>query len=178
MAYLLKRNYNRPQTRALPSRVKHLRLRPRIRKWRRAWRYWFLQLRRSREKPQRIARGLAAGVFAGFLPFFGFQTIVGAVLAVLLRGNKIAAVLGTWISNPLTYLPLFWWNLQVGCWLLGSSVVLHPDSFNSMQAFLRLQRDFISCMLLGSVLMGFFGALAAYFLALWPISIIRRAARR
>ena len=54
--------------------------------------------------PGQRARGLAAGVFAGCFPLFGFQTFLGVLFANLLRGNTFLAVVGTWISNPMTYL--------------------------------------------------------------------------
>ncbi|MFZ9974032.1 MAG: DUF2062 domain-containing protein [Vulcanococcus sp.] len=65
------------------------------------------------------ARGLAAGIFMGCFPFFGLQIVLSVALASLVRGNHILAAAGTWISNPFTYLPLYWFNYQVGCLLLG-----------------------------------------------------------
>ena len=60
------------------------------------------------------AKGIAVGVFCGCFPFFGFQTILGLFLARLVRGNLVLAALGTWISNPFTYIPLYFLNYQVG----------------------------------------------------------------
>ncbi|MFO0103826.1 MAG: DUF2062 domain-containing protein, partial [Cyanobium sp.] len=54
------------------------------------------------------ARGLAAGIFCGCFPFFGLQTLLGIGLASVLRGNHLLAAAGTWISNPFTYVPLYW----------------------------------------------------------------------
>jgi hypothetical protein len=65
------------------------------------------------------ARGLAAGVFMGCFPFFGLQTLFGIALASLVRGNHLLAAAGTWISNPFTYLPLYWFNYWVGSVLIG-----------------------------------------------------------
>ncbi len=70
------------------------------------------------------ARGLAAGVFMGCFPFFGLQILLGVALASLVRGNHILAAAGTWISNPLTYVPLYWFNYQLGCALLGPGPVM------------------------------------------------------
>ncbi len=66
------------------------------------------------------SRGLAAGVFSGCLPLFGLQTLVGIALAKIVNGNIFLAALGTWISNPFTYLPIYWFNYQVGSFLLGA----------------------------------------------------------
>ena len=69
--------------------------------------------------PGQLARGIGVGVFSGCFPFFGFQTVLGVILASLLRGNRLLAVTGTWISNPFTYVPLYWFNYKIGCFVLG-----------------------------------------------------------
>ena len=72
--------------------------------------------------PAERARGLAFGIFAGCFPFFGLQTILGIALASLFKGNRILAAIGTWISNPITYIPLYFFNYEIGCWVLGDKV--------------------------------------------------------
>ena len=71
--------------------------------------------------PGQRARGLAAGVFCGCFPFFGLQIVVSVGVASLLKGNPLLAAAGTLVSNPLTYLPLYWFNYLVGDQLLGPS---------------------------------------------------------
>ena len=66
------------------------------------------------------AKGLAVGVFCGCFPFFGFQTLMGVFLAKLAKGNIFLAAIGTWISNPLTYIPLYYFNYKVGSIFLNS----------------------------------------------------------
>ena len=65
------------------------------------------------------ARGLAAGLFCGCYPFFGLQMLLSVALASVVRGNHLLAAAGTWVSNPFTSLPLYWFNYQLGCWLIG-----------------------------------------------------------
>ncbi len=67
------------------------------------------------------AKGLAIGVFSGCFPFFGFQTLIGVFFAKLAKGNIVLAAIGTWISNPFTYIPLYYFNYKVGSILLNSS---------------------------------------------------------
>ena len=67
------------------------------------------------------AKGLALGVFSGCFPFFGFQTLIGVFLAKLVKGNILLAVIGTWISNPFTYIPLYYFNYRVGSIFLNNS---------------------------------------------------------
>ena len=69
--------------------------------------------------PAQRARGMAVGVFSGCFPLFGLQTLLGIMLASFVRGNRLLAATGTWISNPFTYLPLYWFNFKVGSKFLG-----------------------------------------------------------
>ena len=79
-----------------------------------------LWLWRQEGTPGQRARGLAAGVFCGCYPFFGLQIFLSVGVASVVRGNHLLAAAGTLVSNPLTYLPLYWFNYLVGCWLLGT----------------------------------------------------------
>lgn len=65
------------------------------------------------------ARGLAAGIFTGCFPVFGLQIVLGVALASLVRGNHLLAAAGTLVSNPITSIPLYWVNYQLGALILG-----------------------------------------------------------
>ena len=73
------------------------------------------------------AKGLAIGVFSGCFPFFGFQTLIGVFFAKLAKGNIVLAAIGTWISNPFTYIPLYYFNYKVG------SIFLNTSSNNTLE---------------------------------------------
>jgi uncharacterized protein (DUF2062 family) len=88
---------------------------------RRAVRYQWHRLRRLPDPPHRIARGVFAGTFANFPPIFGFQMPVAALLAWALRGNILAAVLATLLSNPFTTPLIAFVSLNLGHWILGSA---------------------------------------------------------
>ena len=68
--------------------------------------------------PSQRALGFGVGIFSGCFPFFGLQTLMGVFLAKVLKGNSILAALGTWISNPFTYIPLYYFNYRVGSLLI------------------------------------------------------------
>ena len=101
------------------------------------------------------AKGVAIGVFCGCFPFFGFQTLLGLLLARILKGNLFLAAIGTWISNPFTYLPLYFFNYKVGSFLLKN----YPDVIfdkNLMINDLWEQGSVFSLrLILGSALVGF-----------------------
>lgn len=93
--------------------------------WGRAARYVRLRLNRLPDPPHRIARGIFAGVFTTFTPFYGLHFVVAATLAWIMRGNILAALLSTFFGNPLTYVPIGVIAMKTGYWLLGLSG--HPD---------------------------------------------------
>ena len=90
--------------------------------WLRAAHYVKHRMRRLPGTPEQIARGVFAGVFASFTPFFGLHFIVAAILAKVMRGSILAALLGTFFGNPLTYVPIAYLSLQTGHWMLGTNM--------------------------------------------------------
>ncbi|WP_293067588.1 MULTISPECIES: DUF2062 domain-containing protein [unclassified Moorena] len=140
--------------------------------FRRRLKYIYWRLVRMQGKPEAIARGLACGVFAGFFPLFGLQLIIGILLAVLLRGNKIAATAGTWISNPLTYVPIFAFNFHVGEWLLNQDELANV-SFQSWQEFRELGSEIVLTLFVGCFAVGLVCAVVSYWLSVKLIYRLR-----
>lgn len=87
--------------------------------WTRAAHYVKHRVRRLPDSPQRIARGIMAGVFTTFTPFFGLHFVIAALVAFVVRGNVLAALLSTFFGNPLTYVPIAMTSLRTGYWMLG-----------------------------------------------------------
>jgi uncharacterized protein (DUF2062 family) len=145
--------------------------------FRRRLQYFYWRLVRLQGTPEKLARGLACGVFAGLFPFFGSQTLLALLLAVLLRGNKILAAVGPWISNPLTSVPIYAFNFQVGKWLLKDNDVtdISDISLNSWQEVKELGLEFIWPLFVGCVAVGLVCAIISYFLGLWLIHRVRRS---
>lgn len=66
---------------------------------------------------RRVAMGAALGLGLGVIPIPSQMVIAGAA-AVLLRANVGAAVAATWLTNPLTLVPI--WSLAI---FLGNAVL-------------------------------------------------------
>ena len=118
-----------------------------------------------------IARGLAVGSFAGCFPLFGLQMIIAVTLATLLKGNKLAAITATWISNPFTYVPIFWFNFQVGRFFLHffidpSSQTNINFNWNSWQSLLSEGIEVTTTLFFGCFVIGLIIAFFVYFLSL------------
>lgn len=66
------------------------------------WRKFYLKIVREKASPEYIARGWSIGMFFGCLIPIGGQLICSIPTAFLLKGSKIGAVLGTFITNQIT----------------------------------------------------------------------------
>lgn len=87
--------------------------------WGRAFHYIKHRVRRLPDPPHRIARGIFAGVFVTFSPFFGLHFFGAALVALLIRGNVVASILATFFGNPLTFVPIGVLSINTGYFLLG-----------------------------------------------------------
>ena len=134
-------------------------------------RYLCKRLTRLPASPEHIARGLAFGVFAGFFPLFGLQTIIGVGLATAFRGHKLSAALGTWVSNPLTYVPIYALNFKVGRWLLHSQDDFVLDSVESISELTAEGMKLAVPLFVGCAVMGLIVGAIAYFVG---VRLIRR----
>lgn len=90
--------------------------------WARAFHYVKHRVRRLPDSPERIARGIWAGVLTTFTPFYGLHFFCAALLAWIMRGNIISALMATFFGNPLTYVPIGVISLQTGHWMLGTKL--------------------------------------------------------
>jgi uncharacterized protein (DUF2062 family) len=87
--------------------------------WGRSLEYIKHRLRRLPDSPEKIGRGMAAGVFISFTPFYGFHFLGGLLIAWAIRGNLIASMIGTFVNNFLTLVPISAMAVGLGYWMLG-----------------------------------------------------------
>lgn len=90
------------------------------RSWSRSSRYIVYRLRRLSDTPHAVALGFAAGVFSALTPFIGAHLMMAVLLAWVIGGSVVAAVLGTFVGNPLTYPAIWYGTYKLGNLILGS----------------------------------------------------------
>jgi len=87
--------------------------------WTRAFHYIRHRMRRLPDSPERIGRGIWAGVFATFTPFYTMHLFIAFIIARMMGGNVLASLMATFFGNPLTYVPIGVVSLKTGSFLLG-----------------------------------------------------------
>ena len=78
-----------------------------------------------RASPHEIALGCALGAFVSITPLLGVQTLLAVVFSFILRANVPAAIVGTFVGNPLSW-PFIW----ASTYLMGLQMVGLEGSFD------------------------------------------------
>ena len=169
--------------------------------WRRAFVYYLKRLARLSGTPHSIAAGFACGVAISFTPLVGLHILLGCLLALLVRGNFLAVVVGTLVGNPWTF-PVIWLAAyEVGIFLLGPDLAgaepmpwrlqeleLHVGeaarqaaTSGSIAMLQRLAADLSAIAkpaLVGALPLGFAAGLLTYFPLVRAIAAYQEARRR
>jgi uncharacterized protein len=127
--------------------------------------YWALNRRN-------VTRAFALCLMIAFVPI-PVHVVLATAAALLLRLNVPAAVLGTFLTNPLTMVPMYMAAYWVGCTLL--QIPAHHIAFEmSWQwlttALLPIWKPF----LLGCLVLGVTAAVCGYILlgTVWHLSLV------
>ena len=143
-------------------------------KLKRIVRYMYLRLVRQEMPVHNVAMGFAAGMFVGFLPIIPFQTVVAVAVAFPVRGSKIAAALGTWISNPINMIPFYLMLYYAGRLIIPWEVPPFDPDLLELTVMLEQGWNWFLVMLVGGVALGIPASIISYFLARHAISGYRR----
>jgi hypothetical protein len=134
-----------------------------------------------------VALGMAIGVFFAFLIPVA-QIPLAAIAAVWLRGNLVAAVGSTMITNPFTFAPIYLIAYRLGSLIVGegdvavdSTLAQVAEEASSIMVtwsdkFLAVGKQLV----VGLSLMAVVGAFCAYFgvLGVWRLFVVAEWRRR
>ena len=125
-----------------------------------------------------VVPAFAIGLFVSFMPFPG-HTLTAALIALALRVNIPVAAVSTWVSNPATMFPMYYFAYQLGSALLG----MEEQPFGFEMSIDWVTHTFVNIwqpMLLGSVILGAAAAIVGYVTLdiLWRLSLGNYKARK
>lgn len=131
----------------------------------------------SKATSQEVAFGFAIGVFIALTPTMGFQTPMALGLSLLFRTNKISALIGVFVTNPLTAFPIYSAIYVFGKFLLGDS--FHSDiDPKSMSDFIKYSGQIFIPLWAGGIVSGLIGGVISYFMALYGYPILKRRKKK
>ncbi len=116
------------------------------------------------DPPHKIALAFAIGAFIGMSPFIGAHTIVALLIAWVFRLNKLASIIGAYISNPWTMVPILTLDYWIGKKLLGITKRLPKINWYSIDLttlFEHFKTLFLPTFV-GSIILGILVSIASY----------------
>jgi uncharacterized protein (DUF2062 family) len=135
-----------------------------------------LRLVRVGGDPVHVALGFALGVFLGVFPTFGIGIPLSVLLASVFRWNRVSAMLGSLVMNPLT--TPFFWTLSG---TLGAAIfrVNVKNVMMSVQNGERLRSLTFGAgiYLAGNTIIALATAVLSYFVALRAVTLYRKKRR-
>ena len=134
------------------------------------WRQRIRQILSLDSHPGHISVGFAVGVFISITPFFGIHTPLAIAAAFLFRLNKLTCITGAWINTPITIIPVLGLSYKLGRVLLGRP----PGELRIRSLEWVMLKKHAAAIILGSSIIGFVLAIAAYFLCYWLIVRFRK----
>ncbi len=136
----------------------------------RSARYVWKRLFRLKASPHKIAVGCSAGVFASITPLIGVQMLMAGIIAIILRGSLPAAMLATFVGNPISW-PFIWG----ATYAVGASLVGSPGAAEAAALSGEVDRvwPIVYTMLIGSIPVGLLAAAVSYGLTTRAIEALR-----
>lgn len=133
--------------------------------------YLFFKVLKSNSSTVDVADGLAIGVFVAFQPIMGIHMAVSLFLTWLFRKNSWVAMLAAWITNPLTFVPIYLFNYWAGLFFYPEGARFEEvrrvfSGIPGAQTVMALGKDILVPLIVGSAVVGILAALVSRALCL------------
>ena len=106
------------------------------------------RITKIKDFPESVAIGMAWGVAISFTPLLGLHLIICYLGTWLMRGNLIAATVGTIIGNPWTFPFIFYLDYKIGTTIFINNIEYYEFKISF---FLANFEDLFYPTLLGSL---------------------------
>ena len=135
--------------------------------------YYKLRLARLPASNYAISSGFACGSMVSFTPLLGLHFILAVIFAFLIRGNFIAALIGTVVGNPITF-PFIWGLIyKVGTYVTNFQYVNIGREIN-FDMIINQTYEIFFPMLLGGIIIAPLVWIISYFIIYSFISSYKR----
>jgi len=129
-----------------------------------------------KDSPQKIAVSFAIGIFLGMSPLLGLHTVLGIAAAWIFRLNKFVTIVGVYITNPWTIVPIYTFATWFGAKLLGIDKIIPDINWNdiSFSYLMNEMRHLLLPFVVGTTLVGILSSIAGYIIIYHAVVKSRR----
>jgi uncharacterized protein (DUF2062 family) len=121
-----------------------------------------------------VSRAFAIGLWAMYTPPLPWQQIIAALLAIYFNANLPIAVALVWITNPLTWVPMYYVAYKIGAVVMG----VDAFSFDQFSELFTIEKalELGTPLLVGCFILMNVGGVLGYFgiLHIWRRSVIHQ----
>ena len=104
-------------------------------------------------------------------PLLGLHTILGIVLAWGLRLNKFVTIVGVYVTNPWTIVPIYTFATWLGARLLGMDHILPEIDWHNIgiPELIRDLEPILPPFIVGTIFLGLTGGLLGYVIIYYAV---------
>ncbi|MBI5142909.1 MAG: DUF2062 domain-containing protein [Nitrospirae bacterium] len=116
------------------------------------------------DTPHRIALAFAIGVFIAMSALLGLHTILGLAIAHLMRLSKRVMLVGVYVNNPWTMVPIFTFCVWIGLLFTGGDAKVPAIDWGnlSLKSLMNDCAHLILPFVVGTTVVGIVSAVAGY----------------
>lgn len=116
------------------------------------------------DSPRKIAISFAIGIFIGMSPILGLHTVLGLAAAWAFRLNKFVTIVGVYVTNPWTIVPIYTFATWFGGKLMGIKDIIPDIQWNNLtfSYLVNEMKPLLLPFVLGTTVIGLLSAVIGY----------------
>lgn len=117
-----------------------------------------------KDNPHHTALSFSLGVFIGMSPLLGIHTILGLLFAAIFRLNKLVTIMGVYVTNPWTIIPIYTFCTWIGMKLLRLEGIIDKIQWKSLSFFTITEglKGLLLPFVVGTLFVGMMSSLISY----------------
>jgi hypothetical protein len=113
------------------------------------------------ESPKKLALSFGIGVFIAISPLWGLHTFIGLGLALLFDLNKLVLMIGIYVTNPWTVIPIYTFTTWCGIKIMGKNITAISIDWKNItfSSFFEAINIYLWPFVIGSTIIGIIAGL-------------------
>lgn len=116
-----------------------------------------------KDPPSKTALTFSIGLFIGMSPLLGLHTILAFSIATIFRLNRLVILLGAYVTNPWTLIPIYTFSTILGAKLLKRNIKIDIDwNHLTLSELVRHSGNILLPFVTGTLIVGAISSVLSY----------------